>query len=120
MPLVRPFVPGICPWVTLETAPVTAPVAKLVTAPPISGTNFGFEVVPWIANGIPPCPLPAPTTFDSPPTTPPCRLASILKARSPVGLTVPAPVMTPIAGTLRLMLSAFVPSGAKRATRLAF
>src|SRR5205814_8366282 len=105
----RPFVtflaPGICPLARL----VTSPFAKPATTPPTSGINFGFDVVPSIANGIPPFPLVVPATFDRPPTMPPCRSAIILKARSPPGLTVPALVITPIAGTERLLLSAIVP-----------
>lgn len=108
--------PGDCPFATLASSPL----AKPATAPPTSGTNFGFEVVPSIANGMPLCPLIAPATFDSPSTTPPCRLASILKASSPSGLIVPAPVMTAKAGTVRLMAAALVPSGATRAFKLAF
>jgi hypothetical protein len=56
-----------------------------------------------MAKGMPLWPLRASATFDSPPTMPPCRSAIILKARVPSGLTVPAPVITPMAGTLTLM-----------------
>jgi hypothetical protein len=56
-----------------------------------------------MAKGMPLWPLRASATFDSPPTMPPCRPAIILKARVPSGLTVPAPVITPMAGTLTLM-----------------
>ena len=93
--------PGTCPLATL----LSWPFARPATAPPTSGTNFGFEVVPSIAKGIPLLPLRAAATFDRPPTTPPCRSANILKASAPSGLTVPAPVITPIAGMLRLMSS---------------
>jgi hypothetical protein len=115
-PFVTVLVPRICPLPTLLSSPVTAPP----TIPPTSGTNFGSGVVPSIANGIPPFPLAAPANADNPPTIPLCRLASILKDNAPCGLTVPAPRITPMAGTLRLMLSAFLPSGVPRALRLAF
>ena|ERR1700756_5388134 len=41
--------------------------------------------------------------FSQPSHHAPCRSAIILKARVPSGLTVPAPVITPMAGTLTLM-----------------
>jgi hypothetical protein len=44
----------------------------------------------------------------------------MLKLRAPAGLTVPAPVITPSAGTVKLIAFAFVPSGATRASRLKF
>ena len=71
-------------------------------------------------NGTPPFALPKPAICVSPPASPPCRSASILKFRAPAGLTVPAPVITPRAGIARLILSALVPSGATRAFKLKF
>ena len=67
-----------------------------MASPFTSGVNFGSEVVPVTPNGTP-----------IPPTS-----AFILKASWLEGLTVPPPVRTPIAGMVRLMLLACVPSGA--------
>src|SRR3974390_676636 len=94
------------------TAPFTAPAARPAATPPSSGTNFGSEVVPSTANGMPLPPVrpPAPTLV-KPPATPPLRLATILKPSAPPGLIVPAPVITPIAGTSRLIASSCVPAG---------
>ena len=69
-----------------------------------SGMNFGSEVVPCTVNGIP---IPPTSAFN-------------LNASSFDGLTVPAPVTTPMDGTVRLILSAWVPSGATRTLELKF
>src|SRR5271169_3697587 len=84
--------------------PLVIPFSRPFAIPFTSGTNFGSEVVPSTENGIP---------------IPP-RVAFNLKASSFDGLTVPAPVIMPMAGTVRLMLLACVPSGATRTSELKF
>jgi hypothetical protein len=71
------LVPGTCALVTLPSSFFARPP----TSPPISEMNFGLEVVPSIAKGILPLPLPKPATFETSPTIPPCKSANILNAR---------------------------------------
>src|SRR5579864_2264855 len=94
---------GFCwplvPW------PFRALFRRPVARPLTSGMNFGSEVVPETTMGT--APMPATLAFN-------------LNASSFEGLTTPAPVTTPMDGTVRLMLSARVPSGATRKLELRF
>src|ERR1700686_1051965 len=95
---------GFCPAPGMPL-PLSAPFNMPVAIPFTSGRNFGSEVVPETVIGTEPIPPIA---------------AFSLNASSFEGLTVPAPVTTPMEGTVRLILSARVPSGATRTSELKF
>src|SRR5580700_8742801 len=121
---------------TPEPRPAAQPSCDLsmpAASPPTSGMNFGSAVVPLIWKGTvvpllqpppPPDALPRspPTSETGLPTAPRVlvSVAAILKSRSFLESTVPAPERLPTKGITATKFSALRPSGAMRRLVVSF
>src|SRR5208282_925584 len=134
LPPAAPAKPARLP--TDPPAQVSSDFIKLAVAPPMSGVNCGFAVVPWICSGTLTPPFlqlaPAPNNFPAaPPTAPPSAppaapsmelftVATSLKSIVFFESSVPPPTTDPSVGTTRLKLSARKPVGAMCTSEVIF